>query len=175
MNLLDPAALSAASLLGRSPDQVAFVTDDLERATDMLSAAFAVGPWNGWVYSASYLPRRIYRGAPGRFVSRVAGCGADPHVEVVQPLEGPSVFFDYLERHGPGLHHLGYFVESLDAVREWFAALGLAEVQSGGGHGMDGDGEFAFFELPAPVGLYVEIVQPPKRRYPPHFTLPGRD
>jgi methylmalonyl-CoA/ethylmalonyl-CoA epimerase len=167
------AAGLAAGLFGKTPDQVAFVTDDLEATARRLSDAFGLGPWDGYLYSPDYLPNRIYRGAPGRFVSRTCGCRTAPMVEIVQPIEGPSIFTEFLEKHGPGLQHVAYFVKSLDAVREHMRRLGYDEVQGGGGHGMDGDGKFAFFEIPGPVGLSVEIVEPPKRRFPPHFTLPG--
>ena len=169
----DVSAKTAAGLFGQVPDQVAFVTDDLEATAAQLSAAFGLGPWDGYLYTGSYLPKRVYRGRPGKFVSRTCGCRTQPMVEIVQPVEGPSIFTEFLEKHGPGLHHVAYFVRSLDAVRAHMASLGIEEVQGGGGHGMDGDGQFAFFEMPGPVGLYVEIVEPPKRRYPAHFTLPG--
>jgi methylmalonyl-CoA/ethylmalonyl-CoA epimerase len=169
----ESAAEIAAGLFNKVPEQVAFVTDDLDETARQLSAAFGLGPWDGYIYTGSYLPNRVYRGKPGRFVSRTCGCRSNPMVEIIQPIEGPSIFTEFLEKHGPGLHHVAYFVKSLDAVREHMRKLGIAEVQGGGGHGMDGDGQFAFFEMPGPVGLYVEIVEPPKRRHPAHFTLPG--
>lgn len=141
------AAALAARLMGRVPDQVAFVTHDLEGAAQFLDRAFGLGPWDGYEYTASYLPKRIFRGMPGTFTSRSIGCRAQPHVEVIQPLEGPSIFLEHLDRHGPGLHHVAYFIESLEAVRKHMTSLGFVEVQSGGGHGVDGDGEFAFFEI----------------------------
>jgi methylmalonyl-CoA/ethylmalonyl-CoA epimerase len=39
--------------------------------------------------------------------------------ELIEPLDGPNTYQEFLDTHGEGLHHLGFFVEDLDvAIRE---------------------------------------------------------
>ena len=155
----------------RPPDQVGYVVPDLDAGVRDLGRMFGVRRWVGWRYTADYLPKRRFRGAPGSFESHGVVAEFGPSLEIIAPLSGHSVFTEFLERSGPGLHHLGYFVKSIADERARMAALGLEEVQYGGGHGMDGDGHIGFYQPLAGIPTYVELIEPPKRRYPPHFEI----
>jgi methylmalonyl-CoA/ethylmalonyl-CoA epimerase len=159
------------SFANRAPDQVGYVVPDLEAGVRDLGRMFGVRRWVGWRYSADYLPKRNFRGRPGNFESHGVVAEFGPSLEIIAPLSGHSVFSEFLATSGPGLHHLGYFVASIEAERARMATLGLEEVQYGGGHGMDGDGHIAFYQPMAGVPTYIELIEPPKRRYPPHFEI----
>jgi methylmalonyl-CoA/ethylmalonyl-CoA epimerase len=146
-------------LTGRPPDQVAYVVADLEEGIRRLGPQLGVSRWLGWRYTADYLPQRVFRGEQGDFESHGVIPEYGPSLEIIAPLSGP------------GLHHLGYFVPSLDEERERLVAQGLSEVQYGGGHGMDGDGKISFFETLDGAASYLEIIEPPRRRFPPHFEV----
>jgi hypothetical protein len=64
-----------------------------------------------------------------------AECHAGPIVfELLQPLEGPSIYKEWLDEHGEGLHHVAVMVpthEQADQTRAHFQDLG-AEVLMGG-------------------------------------------
>ena len=164
---------NGVGVLTRAPDQVAFVVEDLDAAAEAMSRSLGAAPWIGWNYTADYVPERVFRGQPGRFESRVAAwLGAEPNLELIQPVTGPSIFTEFLERHGPGMQHLGYFVDDFAAPKAHLESLGYEEIMAGGKHGLDGDGWWAYFVLPDdPTGLAIEIVEPPKRRREPHFRL----
>ena len=49
----------------RPPDQVAYVVRDLEAGVREMGRIFGIRRWVGWRYTASYLPRRKFRGAEG--------------------------------------------------------------------------------------------------------------
>ncbi len=167
----DQSDTTLVPMPGRAPDQVAYVVRDLEEGVRDLGRRLGVSRWLGWRYTASYLPHRVFRGEPGDFESHGVIPEYGPSLEIIAPLSGRSVFSEFLDAHGPGLHHLGYFVPSLAEERERLVALGLQEVQYGGGHGMDGDGQISFFEMVGDAGSYLELIEPPRRRFPPHFEL----
>lgn len=156
---------------GRAPDQIGYVVPDLEAAMPEIGRLFGVSRWVGWAYTKDYLPQRRFRGAPGDFESHGVVADFGPTLEVIAPLSGTSVFTEFLDRCGPGLHHIGYFVKSVDEERARLEAMGLKEVQFGGGHGEDGDGKISFFETMSGVPTYIELIEPPKRRRPPHFEI----
>jgi len=172
MAIGDKSDTTLATFLGRAPDQVAYVVHDLEAAVHEFGRKMGISRWSGWVYD-EYLPRKTYRGQPATWVSRVAIPEYGPSLEIIA-AEGDSIFSDFLDARGPGLHHIGYFVPSLAEAAEALEKQGMVQVQSGGGHGVDGDGEFTFFDLTGTFGSYLELIEPPQKRFPPHFTIETR-
>lgn len=158
-------------LMNRPPDQVAFIVEDHVAGAQQIGRMFGIARWLGWRYTADYVPSREYRGEPGDFESLALVADFGPQLELIAPLSGRSVFADFLERSGPGLHHLGYFVDSVEREKARLESMGLTMVQSAGGHGLDGDGLIAYFEVPT-TGAYLELIQPPARRSEPHFVVP---
>ena len=59
--------------------------------------------------------------------------------ELIEPLDGPNSYQEFLDSRGEGLHHLGYFVDDLDAAIAEMEAQGFAVLQSGRAFGVDGD------------------------------------
>lgn len=165
----DRSDVSASSFVNRPPDQVAYVVRDLEPALALFAQKLGIADWVGWDYHADYLPNRLYDGKLADYRSLAAVPLYGPSLEVIQPIDGPSVFTTYLEERGPGLHHLGYFVPSMQEVRDWYAARGIKEIMSGSGQGVDGDGEFTYFDTYDEFGSYLEFIEVPQRRYDPHF------
>jgi hypothetical protein len=152
--------------LGRPPDQLGFVTADLASTVAALSSAWGCGPWDVHDYTSATLRHRSYRGGPGRFESRNA-VAAGGRVGVVQPITGPSVHADALRARGPGLAYVSWFVTDLDAVAGHMARAGIAETMRGGGHGLDGDGEFVYFDTTGLLGVFSQYAVAPARRRPP--------
>jgi hypothetical protein len=155
---------------GRPPDQFGFVVGDVETSAKLMFEIFALQPWLGFEYNGDSLPRRVLHGMSGNFETRSVVWGRG-RLSLIQPVAGESVYSETLERRGPGLHHVGYFVESIAATRAWLADRGYVEVMSGGGHGVDGDGEFAFFGLDERLGCLLEVMEQPARRRSPDFVL----
>src|SRR3954469_5717467 len=49
----------------------------------------------------------------------------DGHVELLRPLGPETPVGRFIDRSGPGLHHVAYRVEDIDAVLERLAAAGV--------------------------------------------------
>lgn len=147
-------------------DQVAFLVDDLSAAMDPWSALYRNEDWRIYTYNAGNVPHLTYRGASGTFEMRLALIGSAPQIELIQPISGPSIYHDWIERHGYGLHHLGFFVPSVAEVIEHLEAAGHPVIQSGAGYGLDGDGGFAYFDFEDIYGVHLEAIEVPARRRP---------
>ncbi|QNO36890.1 VOC family protein [Protaetiibacter sp. SSC-01] len=158
-------------LVGRAPDQIAYVVPELRPAVERMARVLGVAEWNVWTYDGAYVPVRRYLGEDADYTSVVAMPSYGPALEIIQPVTGPSIYTTFLDERGPGLHHVGYYVPSLAEARAHFAGLGIGEVLSGGGHGVDGDGAYAFFDVRDVVGSYVEAIEAPARRRPPHERI----
>jgi len=134
---IDEVKATSEGILGRPLliSQVAIVTHDLERTMANYTHLLGWGPWN------------VYRHEPPRLHDTEVGgkrvdftmLGAETHVgelgfEILQPLEGPSIYRDWLERHGEGLHHVAVMLHDLDESRELrqrFGEQGSSVLMSG--------------------------------------------
>ena len=91
--------------------------------------------------------------------------------ELVQPLQGPSIWADHLAEHGPGLHHLGKYVADHPAAVAAALAAGFEPLQSARGFGAEGDGAFAYFQPPG-LAVVIELIEAPRVRIEPEFVYP---
>jgi methylmalonyl-CoA/ethylmalonyl-CoA epimerase len=157
---------------GRPVGQVGIIVRDLDRALERYSSLWGLGPWAGYLYGPATVPTLTYRGGPGRYSMRIALTGQSPQVELLEPLEGPSIYHEWLETRPEGLHHVGVYVESLPSALETMEAAGYDLLQSGSGYGLDGDGGYAYFDTVRDFGIIVEALEVPRRRRKPDFTWP---
>jgi len=160
----------ADSLLLAPFQQCAVVVADLDAAVRAWSQQLGIGPWTGYRLERPRLKQMRYHGEEVEFSLRHAlAWQGELQFELVQPLEGPSIFADHLAAHGEGLHHVGKYVrDHVRAVAEASAA-GFVPLQSARGFGAEGDGAFAYFRHPA-VATIVELIEAPRVRIEPEFV-----
>jgi methylmalonyl-CoA/ethylmalonyl-CoA epimerase len=154
--------------------QVAFVVRDLEARMQRFWLDFGIGPWSIYTFEPPRVQDMTYRGRPAGFRMRVAFamCG-ETQIELVQSLDGPNVYEEFLAGCGEGVQHLGIHVPSMDTAAAAMRALGYEMVQSGRGYGVRGDGAFAYFATAGAIGTLVELIELPQERYPPEATYPA--
>jgi methylmalonyl-CoA/ethylmalonyl-CoA epimerase len=157
---------------GRGPSQVGIVVPDLEAALERYDVLWGGGAWRCFTYGAGRIPDVRYRGEPGTYSMQFAINQLTPQIELIQPLEGPSIYHEFLERGGQGLHHLGFWVDSIEEAVSSMAQAGYDCTQAGFGYGLDGDGGYAYFETERDFGVILEAIEVPKRRPEPDFTWP---
>ena len=83
----------------------------------------------------------------------------DGHVELLRPLGPETAVGKFLERKGPGLHHVAYAVDDIDATLERLAAAGLELIDSEPRVGIRGS-RVAFLHPRSTGGVLTEIVEP---------------
>ncbi len=115
--------------------QIAIVVRDIDDALEKYHRVLGWGPWNVYEHKPPALHDTRLRGEPTEFTM----IGAETHVgpivvELLQPGEGPSIYKEWLDEHGEGLHHIAVMrpspVES-DATREHFAGVGADILMEG--------------------------------------------
>jgi len=83
----------------------------------------------------------------------------DGHVELLAPLGPDTPVGKYLERKGPGLHHVAYAVDDIDAALERLGAAGVELIDSEARVGIR-DSRVAFLHPRSTGGVLTEIVEP---------------
>jgi methylmalonyl-CoA/ethylmalonyl-CoA epimerase len=81
------------------------------------------------------------------------------HVELLAPLGPDTPVGKYLAKKGPGLHHVAYQVEDIEAVLASLKASGMRLIDETPRIGIRGS-KVAFVHPAATGGVLTEIVQP---------------
>lgn len=126
--------------------------------------------WTSWTYGPEFLRWQRIGGAPGEYQMTLAISGTDPQLELIVPEAGDTSLARFAASQGSGLHHVGIRVDDFAAESARLRGLGIAELEAGGGHGLDGDGAFGYFDTTDRCGVIVELIEPPRRRPAPHRT-----
>jgi len=151
------------SILCRAPLgrllQLAYVVLDLESAAHRYARAFGLGPWSVYTLQPPALRDRMYRGAAGTFSMRIALADDETGLshELISPLAGPSIYSEFLDRQGRGLHHAAFQIgTSLDEATEALSRLGAGVAMSGRWNEI----RFAYLDG-GPLEGFVEIWEMP--------------
>jgi methylmalonyl-CoA/ethylmalonyl-CoA epimerase len=83
----------------------------------------------------------------------------DGHVELLKPLSGESGIGKFLERNGPGIHHVAYQTSDIDPALEQVKAAGLDLIDQEPRRGIRGS-RVAFLHPKATGGVLTELVEP---------------
>jgi hypothetical protein len=131
------AEVAADGLLGRQLQisQVAVVCHDLEKTMESYSSLLGWGPWNVYRHEPPRLHHTEVAGKPVDYTM----LGAETHVgdlgfELLQPLTGPSIYKDWLDQHGEGLHHVAVMLHDFEEstrLRERFSERDTPVLMSG--------------------------------------------
>lgn len=158
-----PAGVPATAAAAEGPpfpvklSQYALVVEDLQAVSDYWARlGFPVMD-----VTHPALTELRHRGEPGRFDQKL---GWHRHGTItwewIQPLAGPTVYREFLQAHGEGVHHIAFDVPDIDAAGRALEALGAPIVQSGawGETGKPGSGRFAYADTSATGGLMIELL-----------------
>jgi hypothetical protein len=134
----------------QTPVQIAWVTKDLDATETALTTLLGARKWIR-VPDVHFGPDACtYRGRPADFVAHISfSYAGDTQLELIAPVTGESVYTEFLDRVGPGLHHICVEADDVDE------AVGAAEVVQRGV--MPGGMEFAYVTAEAAGVPYIEI------------------
>jgi methylmalonyl-CoA/ethylmalonyl-CoA epimerase len=85
----------------------------------------------------------------------------DGHVELLRPVDVDSGVSRFLERHGPGMHHVAYRTDDIDSALDSVRAAGLELIDERPRTGILGS-RVAFMDPKSTGGVLVELVEPAK-------------
>ncbi len=106
--------------LDKKVDQLGFVVEDVDKTVKSYYALFGIGDWKIYTYGKPLLSFMNYRGKPVDYKARIAlSYLGETRIELIQNLEGKTVYTEFIDKHGYGLQHLGIYVADIEtALRE---------------------------------------------------------
>jgi hypothetical protein len=144
----------------RTAIQIGVVVRDIEQSMAALTAIFGIGPFR--VVECPPPGReeqQFCHGQPARFRTRQAFADlGSVELELIQPLEGQTIWSDFLAEHGPGLHHIRFNVPDEKALTTYLQDKGIGKTQEGAG--IREGSYWANYDTEKLVGFVVEILQP---------------
>jgi hypothetical protein len=154
---------TSATFKCRSIDQLALVVNDLELVAKNYWDILGIGPWAVYEWEAPLVFDRRYRGERVWARERIATVQVgNLELELVQFVDGPSIYRDWLQEHGEGLHHMKFLVDDVDGVSAVLANEGFPCIQSEKFGPLGGGGGVAYFDV-KPLRAIWEPVQLAKR------------
>jgi methylmalonyl-CoA/ethylmalonyl-CoA epimerase len=129
MTQIDPKVQGFLAL--PPPDHIAVVVRDIQRVMEAYTKLFQWAPFE--VFEREYSgSNATYHGKPGNFKYRIALAQLGPvQLELIQPLEGETIYDEFLETHGEGIHHLGVEIDHIEERIAAMKQLGIEVLQSG--------------------------------------------
>tara|TARA_B100000315_G_C14499883_1_gene551809 strand:- start:62 stop:571 length:510 start_codon:yes stop_codon:yes gene_type:complete len=152
--------------------QICVLVNDLQKAMERYWTLFGIGPWRIYTHAPPHLTKTTLRGSEQTFSMKVAMAQVGPvEWELVQPLEGESIYTEFLAQRGEGLHHVGVAVDDFDEAVSALAGEGIG-IQMGG-RTRAGNG-FAYMDTEKDIGAIVELFKRPEgwQRPPPEAVWP---
>ncbi len=147
-----------SSIVDGSIDQVGVVVRDARKVAERLYALLGAGPFRLMEYPIPGVDAQaIFRGEPAAYRVLLAfGQLGATQVELVQPLEGESIWSEFLAQHGPGLHHFRVTVSNFDETVQAWQDAGIEMIASGTGAHVGS--RWAYFDTSAMLdGIVIEL------------------
>jgi catechol 2,3-dioxygenase-like lactoylglutathione lyase family enzyme len=140
----------------QTPVQIAWVTRDLDATEKALTTLLGAKKWIRMPGVHFGPDTCTYRDGPADFVADISlSYAGDTQLELIAPVSGESIYTEFLESAGPGLHHV--CIEA-DDVERWVTERGADVVQRGV---MPGGMEFAYVTALDAGVPYIEIAYIP--------------
>ena len=156
--------------------QVCILVPKLEPTVEAYYKLFGIGPWQFYTYAKPFVKQMSYMGKPSDYSMRIALSYFGPtRIELIEPLEGNTVYADYIREHGYGVQHFGLIVDDMKAALAQAEAAGLKMTMDGSGFGLDGDGHYAYLDTEKILGITLELIERPKGRVKPEKVYPPEE
>jgi methylmalonyl-CoA/ethylmalonyl-CoA epimerase len=130
-------------------DQVSYAVKDIDKTVEAWSRLYGLGPWT---YSDN--SGIDAKGRPWKV--RMAFAYVGPlQIELVQCIEGRIFQSRFLDTWGDGIHHIGFYVDDVDAEVKNLASQGVKVF-------LHAQGRFAYLDAGGAGGAIFELIRRPE-------------
>jgi catechol 2,3-dioxygenase-like lactoylglutathione lyase family enzyme len=153
--------------------QIAFVVKDLDKTVQNYYKLFGIGPWHFYTYEKPLVSHMTRNGEQVEYAMRVAlSYFGSMRIELIEQMHGDTVYQEFIQNHGYGIHHLGILVDDMQRAIAMAQEAGFKVTMDGAGFGLDGDGHYAYLDTEAVIGTTLELICRPKGRRKPEKIYP---
>ena len=112
--------------------QIGIVVKDVDKSVKKWVNKYRIGPWDIYNLYPGKIKDLTKGDKSADFSMKVAITNIDSmEIELIQPLDEKSIYFEFLKIHGEGLHHLGVDLLKNRSTKNLLNEMGLKSIQSG--------------------------------------------
>ncbi|MCL2810372.1 MAG: VOC family protein [Clostridia bacterium] len=140
--------------------QVGFIVRDIEKSKQKFAEFFGVPVPQHFDGGKFEVTGTQYMGKPAPDANCVMAffdAGPNVQIELIQPNGVKSVWQDFLDENGEGIHHIAFNIKGMDQKIVACEAFGMQLVQRGK-YG-DGGGEYAYLAAYDDMKCLVELLE----------------
>lgn len=144
--------------MSRKVNQIGIVVKDIEKAVEFYKDFLGIESFNIMERPPESC---ILHGEKSDFKLKSAFTSVEGlQIELIQVLEGRTLHTEFMEKHGEGLHHFGYYVDDLETELKKMEEQGIQVLSSGEFMGT----KWAYLDTLNPSGAVQELIELPKPR-----------
>jgi len=152
-------------------NQVCIVVKNLEEVMRNYWNILGIGPWEVYAWEAPLIYDRTYHGKPAWAREKIAVTQLGKvQLKLCQPIDGDSIYHDYVIENGEGLHHLNFLVDDVDETTEILTKEGFPSLQSGRWESREEAGAYNYIDIKPTKAIWKpvhgKIVDAEHSRYP---------
>jgi len=133
--------------------QVGIIVKDVEETAKKLEESIGIGPFE--IIAPEYRDL-TFRGKPGRFKMKLGLANSGSiQIELMQVLYGETIFDEFIQRKGYGLHHLGIRVGNMNDAMKKMERKGFKVIQSGNRPVV----KWAYLDTEDQIGIIFELLE----------------
>jgi len=142
-----------------NPQHMAIIVRDIDKAIDYYQS-LGMGPFV--TPPPINIKKRTEHGKPtvaeGSKIREAIGDMGTVRLQLIQPVEGKSIYQEFLDSKGEGVHHYAFLVDDIEKVEAEFVGKGVeilssVRLEGGGGH--------IILNTAITGGILIELMQPP--------------
>ncbi len=138
--------------------QVGFIVRDIESTAQRFSEVFGLPRPNIHVTPGHEIAETTYQGEPSDATAKLAFFNTGQvQIELIEPDEKPSVWRDFLEQHGEGVHHIAFQVPDTKMATNHLAKSGIGICQQG--LYSDRSGIYTYMDSTPALGMMIELLE----------------
>jgi methylmalonyl-CoA/ethylmalonyl-CoA epimerase len=138
--------------------QVGMIVRDIESASQRLAGVLGF-PKPPIIVTLGYdHAKTTFHGQPSEATAKLAFFDTGQvKIELIEPDEKPSVWRDFLEQHGTGVHHIAFGVKDTAAATKHLVQFGIDVCQQG--LYSDGSGLYTYVDSAPVLGMMIELLE----------------
>ncbi len=136
--------------------QIGLIVRDIERMSRAYADLFGVDVPQWFLTDTADKAHTVYRGQPTEARAKLAFFNlGQVSLELIEPVGGPSTWQEFLDTHGPGVHHIAFQIQGMDEQIAILEEKGMTLVQRGDYTG----GRYAYVDGSEQIAVILELLE----------------
>jgi methylmalonyl-CoA/ethylmalonyl-CoA epimerase len=138
--------------------QVGLIVHDIEHTADKFCEVFGFAKPRIFSTPGYEQVETTYQGQPSDATAKLAFFDAGQlQIELIEPDEKPSVWRDFLDKHGEGVHHIAFRVKDTGSAAQQLAEHNIPVLQQG--LFSDRSGMYTYLDSAPVLGVMLELLE----------------